>query len=50
MCVRLQLELPTEVGDEDAFDYTMNPWQALEYAPDSPILLRNLAAVEAANP
>ena len=23
---------PTEVGDEDAFDYTMNPWQALEYA------------------
>ena len=23
---------PTEVGDEDAFDYTMTPWQALEYA------------------
>ncbi|TMW75982.1 rubrerythrin, partial [Thauera sp. UPWRP] len=23
---------PTEVGDEDAFDYTMNAWQALEYA------------------
>ena len=23
---------PTDVGDEDAFDYTMTPWQALEYA------------------
>lgn len=26
---------PTEVGDEDGFDYTMHPFHALEYARDN---------------